>query len=55
MVVEGVQDNMWMLKNSEEINHPVIKEYQEEVARVTAKAEKEGKAAKDSFTRLVKH
>lgn len=61
LVVEGIQDNLWVLKNAEDINHPVLKEYRDEVARVTAKADKdaavakENQAAKDSPTRLVRH
>jgi curli production assembly/transport component CsgG len=48
LVVEGIQDNLWVLKNPEDINSPVIKEYQDEVSRVSAKAESDRLTAKDN-------
>jgi curli production assembly/transport component CsgG len=48
LVVEGLQDNLWVLKNPEDINNPVIKEYKEDAARVTAKAETDRLTAKDN-------
>lgn len=48
LVVEGIQDNLWMLKNPEDMNNPVIKEYQEECTRLACLADKEAQAAKDN-------
>lgn len=48
LVVEGVQDNLWVLNDPADMNNRVIKEYQEELQQVNAKAEAEAKAAKSA-------
>ncbi len=48
LVVEGIQDNLWALKNPEDMNNPVVKDYQEECARLTAQGEKEAQTAKNN-------
>lgn len=46
LVVEGVQDNLWVLNDPADMNNRVIKDYQEELQQINAKAEAEAKAAK---------
>ncbi len=46
LVVEGIQDNLWVLDNPADMNNRVIKDYQEELQQVNAKAEAEAKAAR---------
>lgn len=46
LVVEGIQDNLWVLDNPDDMNNRVIKDYQEELQQVNAKAEADAKAAK---------
>jgi curli production assembly/transport component CsgG len=46
LVVEGVWDDLWMLKNPEDVNHPVFKEYEEETIRAEVAADLKAAAAK---------
>lgn len=51
MVVEGVLDGLWYLNNPEDINSPVIKDYQEETQRVAIHAELKAAAAQAAADR----
>lgn len=51
MVMEGVMDGLWFLKNPEDINSPAVKEYQEETQRVAIHAEIKAAAAKAAADR----
>jgi len=51
MVVEGVLDGLWYLNNPEDINSPVIKDYQEETQRVAMQAELKAAAAQAAADR----
>ena len=51
MVLEGVMDGLWYLKNPEDINAPVVKEYQKETQRVAVQAELKAAAAKAAADR----
>jgi len=46
LVVEGIQDNLWVLNDPADMSNQVIKDYQAELQQVNAKAEAEAKAAK---------
>lgn len=52
LIVEGIQDSLWVLKNPEEINSPVVKQYQDDVERVNANAVKEAMEAKAAASRV---
>jgi curli production assembly/transport component CsgG len=51
LVVEGVWDDLWMLKNPEDVNHPVFKEYEEETIRAEVAADLKAAAAKAAADR----
>ncbi|WP_338606666.1 CsgG/HfaB family protein [Desulfoferula mesophila] len=55
MVIEGVQDGLWALKDPEQINSPVFKDYEEESQRLATEAELKRVEAKAAAVRKAKY